>query len=180
MCRNWYSLALSIGLACWLSTASALSPTIEKTTTFVVVRHAEKQTVPIHGVALNPSDPPLTKRGQVRANALARALATDRLYAVYATPFIRTQATAQPTATAHRLTMTTYAPTTDTAAFVFKLKADAQPGTVLIVGHSNTVPAIVAALCECPAPKMTDQDYGDRFDIVRTTDGATTLRRSRF
>jgi broad specificity phosphatase PhoE len=180
MYRNWYAPVLAVLLAYWLSTVSALSPTNEKTTTFVVVRHAEKQTVPTPGVALNPSDPPLTKRGQVRAEALARALASDRVYAVYATPFIRTQATAQPTATAHQLTLTNYAPATDAVAFALELKAKARPGKVLIVGHSNTVPAIVAALCECPAPKMTDQDYGDRFDIVRTTEGATTLRRSRF
>lgn len=173
-------MALAFAMAASLAACAALAADSAHTTTFIIVRHAEKQSVAAPDTALNLDDPALTAAGQRRAAALALALADSKVYAVYATPYERTRATAQPTAKNHGLPITRYAPTADAGAFIAQLKADKKPGTVLIVGHSNTVPAMVAAMCQCPAPALTDQDYGDRFDIVVDSDGSSTLAHLRY
>src|SRR5579871_4840663 len=84
-------------------TLSALScrttppPSAVGTTVVIVVRHAEKDTVP-------KGNPPLTPAGVARANALASALADANVEAVVTTELLRTQQTAQPLASARHLT----------------------------------------------------------------------------
>ena len=50
-------------------------------------------------------------------------------------------------------------------AFADELRAAHPRGTVLIAGHSDTVPDIVAALCACDVAPMPDHEY-DRLSIV--------------
>jgi broad specificity phosphatase PhoE len=141
--------------------------------TFVVVRHAEKATD-------DPEDPSLSAAGQARAAALAERLRDAPLVAAYATEFRRTQQTAQPTADAHALPVTAYyarGPAKEVAAQWQQAHAS---GTVLVVGHSNTVPDLVAALCGCVTAPMDDREY-DRLSIVRVGgDGRATLEVGRY
>jgi hypothetical protein len=47
--------------------------------------------------------------------------------------------------------------------------------TVLVVGHSNTVPDIAAALCSCEVAPMSEAEY-DRLMTVRVDgDGRAVL-----
>lgn len=144
----------------------------------VVVRHAEKATN-------DPRDPDLDAAGQARARALATALAGSRLDAAYATQFRRTRQTAAPAATAAGIEVTvrpiegvdaaTYA-----AALANDLRALPAGSVVLVVGHSNTVPDIVAALDGRPATPMPETEY-DRFTTVRLhADGRTDTIVSRY
>lgn len=149
-------------------------------TTYTIVRHAEKATEAGADGVFDAKDPPLSTLGQTHAAALAAALRDAPLYAVYATPFKRTQNTAQPSASQHGLQVKTYAPDLPVAAFVAQLSGTAQPGAVLVVAHSNTVPEIVAALCHCQAPSLSDADYGDRFDVRVDKNGKATLTRLRY
>ena len=141
--------------------------------TFIVVRHAEKATD-------DPENPSLSAIGQARAAALAEHLRDAPLVAAYATEFRRTQQTAQPAAVAHALPVTAYyarGPAADTAT---RWKQAHRSGTVLVVGHSNTVPDLVAALCGCAAPPMDEREY-DRLSIVRIgADGRATLDVQRY
>jgi hypothetical protein len=53
-------------------------------------------------------------------------------------------------------------------------------GTVLVVGHSNTVPAIVAAL-GAPRPRdLCDSEYDQLFVVVIGDAGPPRLIRSRY
>ena len=52
--------------------------------------------------------------------------------------------------------------------------------TVLIVGHSNTVPAIVNALGGRKLPDLCDDSYDDLFTVVLSADGAGRLIHSRY
>jgi hypothetical protein len=53
-------------------------------------------------------------------------------------------------------------------------------GTVLVVGHSNTVPAIVGAL-GAPQPKdLCDSEYDQVFTVVLGDGGSPRLIRSRY
>ncbi len=152
----------------------------DTSTTYTVVRHAEKATEAGTDGIFDAKDPPLSATGQTRAAALARALHNSRLYAVYATPFKRTQTTAKPSATDHGLTVQTYAPNLAATEFAAQLTAAAQPGAVLIVAHSNTAPEIAAALCHCQVPSLGEDDFGDRFDIRVEKDGTARFAHLHF
>lgn len=127
--------------------------------TFIVVRHAEKADDAAR-------DPDLSAAGQERALDLARQLAREDLVAVHATAFRRTQQTVQPTADAHGIPPATYDAGQPAEAFAARLRAEHPRGTVLVAGHSNTVPGIVAALCGCPVEEMPETEY-DRLSTVR-------------
>lgn len=136
--------------------------------TFVLVRHAEK-------AADDPKDPALTPAGTRRAEKLASALHLRPVVAVYATPFRRTQATAAPVARDHGLTVTTYDAATGPADFARTLRAGHTAGTVVVVGHSNTVPAIAQALCGCTIGAMAETEYGRRITLRVLPDGRVTV-----
>ena len=136
--------------------------------TFVVVRHAEK-------AAGDAEDPPLTAEGEARAGALADSLAGTDVVAVYSTAFQRTRATAAPTAAAHSLAVTTYDAKQPADALAATLRRNHRSGTVLVVGHSNTAPAIAAALCGCDVASMTEAEYGRRMTVHFDDDGDVTL-----
>jgi broad specificity phosphatase PhoE len=167
-------IARITGLAFLLAlTSCASSPQRDAgPTTFILVRHAEKAND-------DPRDPNLSEAGQARAQRLARQLAHQPLTAVYATDYRRTQQTAAPTAKAHDLAVTTYDAKQPADAFAGLLRARHREGTVLIVGHTNTAPAIAAALCTCQVAPMPETEY-DRLITVRFgTDGRATLEQSR-
>lgn len=132
--------------------------------TFVLVRHAEKSSD-------DPRDPSLTAAGEQRAARLAASLHRRPLVAAYATPFRRTQATAAPAARGHALTVTAYDPATSAADFARQLRAAHTAGTVLVVGHSNTIPGIAQALCDCTITPIADSEYGRRISLRVKPDG---------
>ena len=127
----------------------------------IIVRHAEKGP---GGGNVN-----LRTDGLTRASDLADLLADDALTAVYATNYCRTAHTGQPTAVAHDLPLQirmefpggglggcvppitapqellTPAQST-TAMFAERLAATESGATVLVVGHSNTVPDVIEEL----------------------------------
>jgi broad specificity phosphatase PhoE len=132
-------------------------------THFVLVRHAEK-------ARDDPKDPSLSDAGQVRAVRLADALANAPLTAVYASAYRRTQSTATPSAARRAIAVTTYDASRPAAEFAAELRRIHRNGTVLVVGHSNTVPALAAALCACAVAPMRDDEFDRRIDI-RIDDG---------
>ena len=127
--------------------------------TFVIVRHAEK-------VADGSKDPPLTEAGRARAQALAQRLSSVPVIAVYTTPLQRTRQTATPTAQEHGLPLITYDAKLPAADFATRLRQRHAGQTVLVVGHSNTVPDIASALCSCEVAPMSEAEY-DRLMTVR-------------
>lgn len=113
----------------------------------ILVRHAEK-------AVENPADPSLSAAGQARAQALALALQYAGVSSIFTTQFKRTRETAQPLAQARNITPQVLS--AKRGAEHIKEVADAvraSSGTVLVVGHGNTVPAIATAL---GAPAMKE------------------------
>ena len=166
-------------LACLLLsalTACSNVPSIkdsEAAATFVIVRHAEKSTD-------DPQDPSLSETGKARAQSLARLLADTPLSAAYATGYRRTQQTAQPAADAHGVKITIYDAKLPATTFAAQLRAAHAHGTVLVVGHSNTVPDIVAALSGQPVDAMSDDQYDLVYRVGTGPDDKTTLTRDRY
>ena len=87
------------------------------------------------------------------------------------TPYKRAHETAAPLAAKLGVTPREYDPR-DTAGLVAAVEA--VKGPVLIVGHSNTVPAIVHALGGPEAPELADDDYA-RIWIVRDGGKSVTV-----
>lgn len=156
-----------------LGGCAAAPPARDAAPSFVVVRHGEK-------TSDTGRDPDLSTAGLQRAQALARELADADLVAIYSTDLRRTRQTVAPTAQAHGLTPALYDPRTPAAEFIAGLKAKHGAGTVLIAGHSNTVPALVAALCACAVADMPETEY-DRLSIIRfAADGTPRLDVARY
>lgn len=150
---------LSLLTAC--ASAPHATPAADASMTFVIVRHAEK-------VPDGSKDPPLTDAGHARAQALALAqrLSSVPVIAVYTTPFQRTRQTATPTAQEHGLPLIEYDAKLPASEFATQLKQRHAGQTVLVVGHSNTVPDITVALCSCDVAPMSEAEY-DRLMTVR-------------
>jgi broad specificity phosphatase PhoE len=117
-------------------------------------------------------DPDLLPEGRRVAALLPAWFERERArpVAIYVSDYKRTRQTAGPLAGRLGLQLTVYDPA-DTPALI--ARARAETGPVLIVGHSNTVPDIVAALGGTrPAPLVHD-DFGD---IWRISPGGATER----
>ncbi len=168
-----FRLLLALLLVPLLAACATALPPKTPPLTFVVVRHAEKATD-------DPEDPGLTAAGRARATALAERLRHAPLVAAYATEFRRTQQTAQPSAALHGLRVKAYFARGPAAEIAAQWRQAHRSGTVLVVGHSNTVPDLVAALCACTAAPMDETEY-DRISIVRfAADGRASLDVQRY
>jgi len=131
--------------------AAAAQPAIAADTVYVM-RHLQKA---------EGTDPPLSAEGAANAEALAARLANSGIKAIFATPTARAMQTGEPLAKALGLAVTPYDPR-DPAALV--KAASRMNGAVLIVGHSNTVPDIVARFGGTPVA-LGEQDYGTVFVV---------------
>jgi len=133
----------------------------------VLVRHAEKasQTDP---------DPSLSDLGKARAMALVDALRNTTPSAIIVTSRKRTAETGEPLAAKLGLKQQVVALEGSTPAAHITAVADAvrkQKGVVLVVGHSNTVPAIVKALGGPALPDLCDASYATLYVLQPARDG---------
>jgi phosphohistidine phosphatase SixA len=146
----------------------------EKTAPVVlVVRHAEKDMDPGDG------DPPLSAAGRERAAALARLLGKCPIDAVLATKYRRTRDTVAVAARAAGVEVGVH-PARDTAGLVRILTAKHAGKTVLVAGHSNTVPDLLRRLGVKKPPRLGHGDYGDLFVVVPAGDDGVRCLRLRF
>ena len=109
-------------------------------------------------------DPSLSAAGAEEAVRLAELLKGRGIAAIFVTATKRSRETAQPLAAATGAPIETYDPRDNVA---LAKRAAAIPGSILIVGHSNTVPAIVAAVGGSALGAMTEEDYGRIFAVER-------------
>jgi broad specificity phosphatase PhoE len=119
-------------------------------------------------------DPDLLPEGRRAAAALAGWFERERSrpVAIYVSDYKRTRQTAGPLAERLGLQLTLYDPS-DTPALIARVRAE--PGPVLIVGHSNTVPDIVAALGGSRPAPLVHEDFGDIWR-VRPGGGSERMR----
>ena len=164
-------------LAAALLAAGPIQPLAAQATVIILARHGEK-------AVQSGADPSLSAAGEARATALAQALASARLDAVFATEFTRTQRTAAPAAAAHHLRVRILPVHGDSLAHAravaAAIRARPKGDAVLIVEHSNTIPAIIAALGGPELPELCTNEYATLFVLVRQPGREPTLIRSRF
>jgi len=137
---------------------------VPQPTVVILVRHAEKD-------RSNPlaSKPDLAAAGQQRARDLERAIRGRHVNAIMTTQLKRTVQTAQPSAAAFHLAPEVYQATADgkaTGAGMAELVRRHTGKTVLVVGHSNTVPATIEALGGPKLNDICDTAFSNLFILV--------------
>lgn len=144
----------------------------DSTTTLILVRHAEK-------VKDGSNDPILTPEGKVRANELMYILKHVELSAIYSTSYKRTQQTVLPTANDKNLEIQNYNP--GERGFLKKVLNSHSGRTVLIVGHSNTIPMLANELAgRKDYDDLNDTTYDNLFFVQVHSNGQTKIIRMRF
>ncbi len=161
--------AIAIGLA-WFFESQA-------TTTMIFVRHAEKALTPI-------DDPTLSPAGEVRAAELTRQLVDADVVAgidaVYSTPYKRTVETVQPVADALGLEVNLYDPD-DNEAVLAKILKEHKGKIILVVGHSNTLPTLIADLGASKlVPPIAELEYDNIYLVSIPWFGKTKTIRLRY
>jgi len=156
--RRWLHAALVAGIVA----AMAFPARAETPITVFLVRHAEKET--------NVADPPLTEAGRERAELLAGLLADAGITAIFTSQYNRTQETAAPLAKRLDLSVTVV-PAKDLDALLSKVRALPPGVRALIVGHSDTVPALAHRLTGAKIADLTDADYDHLYVATVGKDG---------
>ena len=148
-------------------TASLTARVEAQATTVILVRHAEKSSP--------TGDADLTPIGEQRARDLVSALAGARLSAVISTQYQRTRLTGEPVARAANLEVTVVPASRDlnAAAVAVVAELDSLPAgsTALVVGHSNTLSSIIAALGGPTIPDLCDGEHSTLFILERPGGG---------
>lgn len=143
------------------------SCTSEETTTYYLIRHAEKDRTD-----KTNRNPNLNEDGLKRAKKWAEYFNNIHLDAVYSTNYNRTQQTAKPTADHKNLEIKNYNPRN---LFDSIFQQETKGKTVLVVGHSNTTPAFVnAILNKKDYPDMDDNDNASLYIVTLKGDEKTS------
>jgi broad specificity phosphatase PhoE len=151
----------------------------QATTTVIFVRHAEKATLPTE-------DPGLSEAGQQRAAELARQLVDADVVpgvgvdAVYSTSYRRSVETAKPVADALDLPVLMY-DASDTAAIIEAIVKEYKGKIILVVGHSNTVPEMIANMgASKNVPEISEDEYDNIYLVTIPWFGKTKTIRLRY
>jgi len=142
--------------------------------TVFLVRHAERAEEP-------RQDPPLTEKGVARSEALARLLSAAGVKAIYTSQFARTKLTAEPLAKQLGVAVTSISLKTSssnpraiaeesTKEIVDKIMSNAG-GSVLVVGHSNSIPDVIKMLGGDVVPTIDEKKFDDLFVVTVYANG---------
>ena len=161
--------AIAVGLAWFFE--------LQATTTIIFVRHAEKEAFPA-------DDPGLSAAGKQRAAELARQLVDADVIAgidaIYSTSYRRTEETVQPVATALNLPITPY-DATNTETIMDEIVREHKGKIVLVVGHSNTVPALIGNMgASKNVPEISKYEYDNIYIVSVPWFGKTKTIRLRY
>ena len=164
-------MTIALALAFLLSPASPTPAAVPAQKAIFLVRHAEKAKV--------KTDPPLSTEGAERARRLADLLRDAGITTILTTEFQRTTQTAAPLAKRLQVDPVELSAGDPKAIAARALEGN---GATLVVGHSNTLPEILAALGVEPAISIADDEYSNLFLVVPATQkgAAPLLVRLRF
>jgi phosphohistidine phosphatase SixA len=154
-----------------------------KPITVFLVRHAEREDEP-------RQDPPLKKEGVARSQELARLLSAAGIKAIFTSQFVRTRQTADPLAAKLGLTITSFTiklnPSNprqiaeeSTAEVVNKI-FERSGESVLVVGHSNSIPDIIKMLGGDTVPTIDERKFDDLFVVTVYAKGKARVVRLKY
>ena len=173
--KSFLFLFVSIGLAALmlLRGAHAEGASASQPTVVIVVRHAEKSSE-------GSRDPALSAMGQERARRLGSMLRDVGITAVYVSDTRRAKETAEPITASLGLVAETY-PGREVAALIEQVLKSTAGRTVLVVGHSNTVPEMISLLTRGrESVVLRDDEYDAMFIVTIGHHEAPALLRLRY
>jgi broad specificity phosphatase PhoE len=129
-----------------------------------LVRHAERADAGMAAAKMAGADPDLSGAGVARANSLAAMLKDARIRTVITTEYKRTRQTGGPVATAAGVPLTVI-DSKDMAGVIEKIGSST--GNVLVVGHSNTLPAILKGLGVTEPVTIAEDEFDSLFVVTR-------------
>jgi 2,3-bisphosphoglycerate-dependent phosphoglycerate mutase len=155
---------LKLSLLLVIVFASSIVSISAQEQTFLLFRHAEKDTSP----TAEKKDPNLMETGKARADKLLQMLKGYKPQEIFSTIYNRTRQTVMPLAIdtyeTFRLKIEIY-DSSEQAAFVDKLILSNSKCTV-VVGHSNTIPALANLLVrETKYKDLVDSEYNKLWVI---------------
>lgn len=146
----------------------SLNSYAQSITTYYFIRHAEK-----NRSDLSNSNPNLTPKGYQRAIKWSNVFREVSFDAVYSTDYSRTIQTAIPTANSKNIKPIIY-DANDRNSLQFQKKTRGK--TILIVGHSNTIPQFVnAVLKEERYSQIEDNNNSNLYIVTLHGDKANSV-----
>jgi 2,3-bisphosphoglycerate-dependent phosphoglycerate mutase len=141
-------------------------------TTVILIRHGERNAP----TPTNP-DPHLNAAGKARAKELIRIFGQSGIRAIYRSHFARSKETAQPLATHLGL------PAIEMNE-ALQIKNDIMSNhtgqTVLVIGHSDTVPDIINRLGAGNLPLIDDSEFDNLFVVKIFGPGRASMTRLKY
>jgi len=163
---NLIIIILLFSLDLTQSTLADQKPTnqIKTEGSIFLFRHAEKQ----QNAGRNPH---LTEQGNNRANNIAQQLKDKNISAIYSTDYFRTMETVKPLSNLLGIAITNYDPRDllNFAKTISKLE-----GNIVVVGHSNTTPALINLLGGNKNIVIEDSEYSDLFQLIYSKNSIQT------
>ena len=172
-------LVLCFGLLSLLSPTAFASgsndvPQSQSPITIILVRHAEKATVPPEN-----KDPDLSLAGLARAQELVRIFGNTGITGIYATQYKRTQQTVKPLASKLGLAVTQI-DARKPAELVQQIRSRKAGEVIFIAGHNNTVPETIAALGGPQLPIIPEAEFDNLYILAIQSDGSAKLLKLKF
>lgn len=172
MYRSMLGLALAISVS-FLTVKAYSQESFTGKRTLYIVRHAEKDT---------GSNPALSATGLKRAGDLYRTLRKKKIQLIFVSQYRRTAMTADSLRIYQNIDTVQYkADATGDKLFETMAARAGKAKRILIVGHSNTVPAIIrkAGVEGYTIRELPETEYDNLF-IVEQKKGKATLKQERF
>lgn len=144
-----------------------------KGTRIYLVRHAEKDT---------GKNPVLTLAGRQRAGDLLKELRDKKIHRIYTTPYRRTIMTGDSLRIQLGIDTAQYAADTLSESLIKEIIAHSDEGkTILVIGHSNTVPALIRKLgIKDFVPKELPETEFDNLFLVTYKKGKARVKASKY
>lgn len=156
------TILLLFALSAFTCNSNVTDRVLAESHTIYLVRHAEKADD-------GTKDPPLTEEGEMRANKIAAMLKAEDIKKIYSTNYKRTRNTAAPLSKMLGIETTIYDPR-DTS-FYNVLRNESKTMNILVVGHSNTTPALTNSIIGEEKFAKLDERVYDRLFVVTSKGG---------
>jgi 2,3-bisphosphoglycerate-dependent phosphoglycerate mutase len=141
-------------------------------TTVILIRHADRD-VPPAGTPDFPG-PSLNDKGTARSKKLVHVLSKAGIQAIYTSRYTRAKMTAKPFSAKHSGIPTVRL--SEATELKDHILTHHLGQTVLVVGHSDTVPELIALLGGPSLPIIDDCEFDNLFVLVKhsTTSASVT------
>jgi phosphohistidine phosphatase SixA len=169
MKRKTILVTLLLSLVSLLAVSLATAQDDFKPVTVFLVRHAEREDEP-------RQDPPLKKEGVARSQELAKLLGSAGIKTIITSQFARTKQTAEPLAAKLNLTPISISlrsnpnnprliaeeSTTEVVNKILERSGE----SVLLVGHSNSVPDVIKMIGGDTVPTIDERQFNNLFIVT--------------